>query len=250
MLGGFFPTLPYWLGGLLTVVALVHFFVTRPDTYWVFVILFLGPLGSAVYLAVHVVGPLFAGGGGIENRLRLTFAESRRLRELEHKVEEIDLPRDRAELGELLFRKGRFDRAETLLRSAYEQHDEPETGFWLALTLEKLGRPADAAAVLEPIVARDPRFKFGDAALAHARALAAAGKRQPALDAFRRVLAQSSVTEARVRYGLLLAETGDTDAARRELETAVREAKGLPRFNLRRARPYVRQARAWLAGRH
>lgn len=246
MLGGLLPWLPYWLGGLLTVAAVVHFFVTRPETFWIFVIIFLGPLGAVAYLVVHVVAPLVSG-GQIENRVQLSFAEHKRLKQLELKVEEMNLPRDRADLGELLFRRGNAQRAAGLLGEAYRQYDEPETGYWLALALEKLGRTDEAADVLAPIVKADPRFKFGDAYLAYARVLAAAHRHDQALAAFTQVLAQSTVTEGRVRYGLLLAETGDASGARRELETAVREAKGLPRHNLRQARPFVRQAKAWLA---
>ena len=39
-------------GLLLLGLAIVHFIRRRPDNYWIFVILFLGPLGAIIYLAV------------------------------------------------------------------------------------------------------------------------------------------------------------------------------------------------------
>ncbi|MDP8223461.1 MAG: tetratricopeptide repeat protein [Candidatus Lernaella stagnicola] len=247
MLGATLLSLPYWLGGLLTLVAVIHFFVTRPDTYWIFVIIFLGPLGSLAYLVVNVILPRFSSAGPLKHRVSLSFDQRRRVKELELKVEEMGLPRDSAELGELLYRRGNPERAEKMLRHALQHDDEPETAYWLAVTLEKLGQPEEASQLLAPIVREDPRFKFGDAYLAYGRSLAAAGHREEALKAFRKVLEQSSLTETRVRYGLLLADTGQTDEARGELERAVREAKSLPGFNMKQARPYVRKAKQWLA---
>lgn len=248
MMGSLY-SLPGWLGIVLMIVALVHYFRTRPETYWFYIILFLGPLGSLAYLVVHLVLPLVgAGGGTIEGKFALTLEQRRRIRELEIKIDEMGLPADRAELGELLYRRGDYPRAEALLREAIIRlDDEPEPRYWLARTLEKRQRFQEAADLLAPLIRRDPRLKFGDAYLAYARCLAGANRAPEALAAYREVLKQSSLTEARVRYGLLLAETGDRAGAREQLETAVREARGLPRFNLRVARPYVRQARLWLA---
>lgn len=241
--------LPGWLGILLMAVALVHYFRARPETYWIYIIIFLGPLGSLVYLFVQFVLPLLgAGGDQLEGRVALTLAQRRRIRELEIKIDDMGLPDDYAELGELLYRRGDFVRADAMLRQAIARlGDEPDPRYWLARNLEKQQRFAEAADLLAPIVRQNPRFKFGDAYLAYARSLAGAGRAPEALAAYREVLKQSSVTEARVRYGLLLAETGDRAAAREQLETAVREARGLPRFNLRVSRPFIRQAKLWLA---
>jgi len=35
--------------------AIVHFIRRRPDNYWIFVILFLGPLGAIIYLAAEAL---------------------------------------------------------------------------------------------------------------------------------------------------------------------------------------------------
>jgi hypothetical protein len=237
------------VGGLLMIAAFIHCLRTRGDMYWYFVIFFLGPLGALAYLAVNVVLPLFdAGGAGLEGRVSSKFAERKRIKELQIKIEENNLPIHCAELGEIYYRLGEYERAEPLLRRAAAKLDqEPEPTFWLALTLEKLQRPQEAADLLAPIVQKNPRFKFGEAHLAYARALAAAGRREAAKAAFAQVVSQSTLPEARVRYGLLLAETGDHVAARDQLETAVRESRGLPRHNLRVARPYIVQAKTWLA---
>lgn len=249
MLGGLLSTVPYWVWAIFTVAALIHYFRTRPSFIWFWIIIFLGPLGTIIYFAVNVVMPLLGVGGDmVENKVTLTLDERRRIRELQHKIEETPLPYDYAQLGELLYKRGDFAKAEPVLRQAVKNiDDEPESRYWLALTLEKLGKAEESVKHLQPIVAEDPRYKFGEAYLAYARSLATAGQTEKALAAFRKVLDRSTFPEARVRYGLLLGENGNPDEARRQLEQAVREVRDLPKHNLRAARPFIRQAKTWLA---
>ncbi len=47
---GFLSHFLYPWGLILQGLAIVHFIRRRPDTYWIYVILFLGPIGAAVYL--------------------------------------------------------------------------------------------------------------------------------------------------------------------------------------------------------
>ena len=44
-----------WWKLVLMAVAIVHFIRRRPDTYWLFVILFLGWIGALVYIVVEVI---------------------------------------------------------------------------------------------------------------------------------------------------------------------------------------------------
>ncbi len=51
---GIFSHLLYPWGLILQGIAIVHFIRRRPDTFWIYVILFLGPIGALVYLFVEV----------------------------------------------------------------------------------------------------------------------------------------------------------------------------------------------------
>src|ERR1700691_2965423 len=53
-MGSLFFFLHGW-GFLLQAVAIVHFIRRRPDTYWIFIILFLGWIGALIYIAAEVV---------------------------------------------------------------------------------------------------------------------------------------------------------------------------------------------------
>src|SRR5262245_38803545 len=73
----------YPYGFILQALALIHFIRRRPDSYWFFIIMFLGALGAVVYFVAEVV-PDFS-------LLRASFkraARRKRLKELEAIVEE------------------------------------------------------------------------------------------------------------------------------------------------------------------
>src|ERR1039458_8862656 len=54
---GFLSHLLYPWGIILQGLAIVHFIRRRPDTYWIFIILFLGPLGAIIYLPIWISEP-------------------------------------------------------------------------------------------------------------------------------------------------------------------------------------------------
>jgi hypothetical protein len=49
-MGSFLFFMFSWWSIGLRIVAIIHFIRRRPDTYWIYVILFLGPIGATVYL--------------------------------------------------------------------------------------------------------------------------------------------------------------------------------------------------------
>ena len=49
---GFLGFFFHWWSFLLMAVAIVHFIRRRPDFYWIFIILFLGWIGAAIYIVV------------------------------------------------------------------------------------------------------------------------------------------------------------------------------------------------------
>ncbi len=52
---GFMSYLFYPWGLILQGLAIVHFIRRRPDTFWIWVILFLGPIGAVVYLFAEAI---------------------------------------------------------------------------------------------------------------------------------------------------------------------------------------------------
>jgi hypothetical protein len=78
---GFLSHLLYPWGLLLQIFAIVHFIRRRPDMYWIFIILFLGPLGAAIYILVEVIPD-----AGLLSQSFKVFPRRKRIQELEAMV--------------------------------------------------------------------------------------------------------------------------------------------------------------------
>jgi len=109
---GYLTSLFYPWGLLLQVAAILHFIKRRPDTYWLFIILLLGPIGAAVYLVAEVVpdAPLLRQSWKV-------FPRRKRIRELEALVQANPSPGNFEELGDLALEDGKFEKA----RAAFDR---------------------------------------------------------------------------------------------------------------------------------
>jgi len=93
-------------GLILQALALVHFIRRRPDSYWLFIIIFLGPLGAAVYIFMEVI-PDF----GLLRQSFDVFPRRKRIRQLEGLVLENPAAGNYEELGDLYLEERNFARA-------------------------------------------------------------------------------------------------------------------------------------------
>src|ERR1700746_3949611 len=78
---GFLSHLLFPWGLLLQVFAIIHFIRRRPDMFWIYIILFLGPLGALVYIAVEVLPD-----AGLLRQSFKVFPRRKRISELEAAV--------------------------------------------------------------------------------------------------------------------------------------------------------------------
>ena len=147
----------YPWGLLLQAVAIIHFIRRRPDTYWIWVILFLGPIGALVYLFVEVVPDA----GLLRGQLKV-FPRRKRIRELERLV--YDNP-SAGKLRELAILHGpRPDGAGRGRRSR-----EADCGggrirfdafYRRGVCAIQLGDAAGALPDLEKVAAKEPGYDF------------------------------------------------------------------------------------------
>src|ERR1700722_6565153 len=78
---GLLSHLLYPWGLLLQGFAIVHFIRRRPDTYWIFIILFLGPLGALIYIFAEALPDI-----GLLRQSFKVFPRRKRISELETMV--------------------------------------------------------------------------------------------------------------------------------------------------------------------
>ena len=91
---------------LLVALAIIHFIRRRPDTYWLYIILFLGPLGAAIYLVVEALPDL-----GLLRQSFKVFPRRKRIHELEAAVLDNPSAGNYEELADLYMEDGNFAKA-------------------------------------------------------------------------------------------------------------------------------------------
>jgi len=94
------------IGVILEGLAIVHFIRRRPDTYWIFIILFLGPLGAIIYLFVEALPDV-----GLLGQSFKVFPRRRRIGELEAAIRDNPSAGNYEELGDLYMDDGQLAQA-------------------------------------------------------------------------------------------------------------------------------------------
>lgn len=236
MLGLFYP-----YGFILQAMALIHFARRRPDNFWLWIIIMGGGLGAFVYILVQVVpdAPLLRDAYQV-------FPRRKRIKELEGLVLDNPSVGNYEELGDLYLDDGQFAKARANFDRVLAKTDAIDPLYRRALAAMALGDFAAAAADLEQVVARDPKYDYQRAPglFAHARAKLGDTARAAAL--FADVLETSTLSETQYNYALLLADEGRGAEARDWVDRILRKKATMPDYIRRRERPWFRKTAALL----
>lgn len=234
-IGLFYP----W-GFILQAVALVHFARRRPDGYWLWIILFGGALGALVYIVAEIAPDT--------DLLRIAMRgvpRRRRIRALELAILDNPAIGNLEELADLYLEEGKFARA----RELYDKVISPRTDaldpyYRRGIAAIELGDFTAAAADLERVVARDPKYDFHRAIGLLALALARTGQPARADTLFQQATALSTQSETYYNYAAFLAAEQRPAEAREWASRILAKKPTMPRYLQRRERPWFRKAKA------
>ena len=229
-------------GVILQALALVHFIRRRPDTIWLWIIIFLGPIGALVYLFMEVLPDL--------DLLRQSFdaaGRRKKIAQLEALVLDNPAAGNYEELADLHLDEGHFARA----RACYDKAIAGRAGdldpiYRRGMAELGLGDFASAIQDLETVAARDPKYDFNRAIALLAHACANAGQLERADALFRQATEVSTLSETYYNYALFLASQNRVAEARDWAGRIVSRKHSLPRYLQRRERPWFRKAGALL----
>jgi hypothetical protein len=233
----FFP----W-GVILQVLAVVHFIRRRPDGIWLWVIVFLGPVGALVYIFMEVLPDL--------TLLRQSFegyGRRKRIKHLEALVLQNPAAGNYEELADLYLDEGKFARA----RACYDKAITPRTEdidpiYRRGVAEVHLGDFAAAVKDLERVTSRDPKYDLHRAIALLAHAYASTGRSDQAEALFRRATDASTLSETYVNYASFLIAQNRPEEAREWAERVLAKKPAMPRYLQRRERPWFRKAKGLL----
>lgn len=233
-----------WWGIALEALAIIHFIRRRPDIWWIFLILFLGPLGALIYLVVEAAPDLTS----LSQQSARGFSRRKRLRELESLVRVNTAVGNVEELGDLYMDEGHLAQARAAFDRAIQGGSTTLDPFYKRGACAVLmGDAAAAIPDLERVVAKDPSWDFfrAEGLLAHAFALT--GEKQKAETLFRAATETSTMSETYLNFAELLASEGRIAEAREWARKLLDKAHGMPAYLRRRERPWFRRASKFLS---
>jgi hypothetical protein len=231
---------PY--GVVLQAIAIVHFIRRRPDGYWLWVILFLGPIGALVYIAVEVIPD-----ASLLRTSFKVFPRRKRIRQLESAILDNPSAGNFEELADLYMDDGKFLRARECYDKAISARtDSPDPFYRRGICEIELADFSAAAADLERVVRKDFQYDFHRAAGLLAHAYANTGQPEKAESMFQQAVKISTLSETYYHYALFCAAQGRNSEAREWAQRILAKKPNMPGYLKRRERPWFRKANALL----
>lgn len=237
-----FISLMYPWGVLLQALAIVHFLRRRPETIWMYVILFLGPPGALIYILIEVVPDL-----GLLRHVYDAFGRRTRISQLEAVVLENPSAGNYEELGDLYLEEEKFARA----RECYDKAISPRTNhldpiYRRGIAAIHLNDFTAATADLEHVTVREPKYDSYRAVALLAHAHANNGRAAEAEALFQQAIEISTSSETYLNYATFLASQNRNQEAGQWAERVMAKKPTMPRYLRRRERPWFRKASALL----
>lgn len=215
----------------------------RAQFYWFLIIVFL-PFGSLVYFFMVKLRDV-RGTPALTPKPQAPARAS--LPELRQLALEIPSFHNRINLADALEEQEMYVEAEPLYRQILAREPENKPALHgLARCLLGLGRPAEACEKLAELMNQDSGFRDYSAALDYAEALWQSNQGQDAVDLLRGLVRVSSRVNHRVALAHYLSLHSGPEAARAELEAALREYQDLPAFAQKRDRKWADRAQKML----
>jgi hypothetical protein len=239
---GTFTHLFYPWGLILQVLAIVHFIRRRPDTYWLYIVLFLGPIGALVYLFAEALPD-----AGLLGQSFKAFPRRKRIRMLEIAILDNPSAGNYEELGDLYMDDGKPRQAHDAYEKAIAARTTTLDCFYRrGLCALELGNVQAALPDLERVVQREPDHDFQRAAGLLAHVYAQTGQKEKSEALFRRAIGTSTLSETYLNYADLLAAEGRNAEARAWAQKVLAKQATMPGYLRRRERPWFQRARKTL----
>ncbi|HEV8019309.1 MAG TPA: tetratricopeptide repeat protein [Steroidobacteraceae bacterium] len=231
---------------------IVHVIKTGRNFLWIWVLLLLPfGLGAITYVAVELIPALLKSRGARRTargiRKAMDPGADLRRYESEARVGGGNVA-SRQRYAEELMRHERFPEAITQYREALTGLYEHDPNLMLGLAQAQFGQgdAGAARATLDDLIRLNPDFRSPQGHLLYARALAAEGNVQKALQEYKVLAPSYPGAEAAARYAQLLEAQGERAEAQRVARELLEQARIAPGHYRRAQRPWLEAAQRLL----
>ncbi len=235
---GMLTQLFYPWGLLLQAAAIIHFIRRRPNTYWLWIILFLGPIGALVYIFAEMLPDI-----GLLNNSFKAFPRRKRIRQLQVAILDNPSSGNYEELGDLYLDDGKLAQARAAYDKAIAARSTTLDCFYRrGMCALLLGDAQAALPDLERAMQADPDHDFYRGAGLLAAAYAKTGQPEKADAWFRRATEKSTLSETYLNYADFLIAQGRNQEAREWALKVLAKKPTMPSYLRRRERPLFARA--------
>ncbi|HSY04681.1 MAG TPA: tetratricopeptide repeat protein [Steroidobacteraceae bacterium] len=235
---------------IIQVLLIIHVIRTGRNQLWIWVLLFLPLAGGIAYIAVEMLPELFRSRAARRTArgLKKAMDPMADLRRYESEARVGSNVASRQRYAEELLRHGRHDEAIMQYREALSGLYQHDANLMLGLAQAQFakGDAHGARVTLDELIRLNPEFRSPAGHLLYARALAAEGEVQRALEEYRVLAASFPGAEAAVRYAQLLQEQGQRVEAQRIARELLEQARIAPGHYRRAQRPWLEAAQRLL----
>lgn len=210
--------------------------------FWIWIIFGLPFIGCLIYWFTFKWD-----GSGLEHFLFRRGRDARHLEALETAASRIGNAANHEELGDELWRQGKFPRAEGCYRTALAKDPKlRDARARLGYCLLAQNRPQDAWPLIESVVKEDASYDHEHLLWQAARCMRKLGDFGKAREFYERYTARHSYAESQVELAEVCAELGDHAEARRLCEDVISEVKLGPSYVRRKEGPFAGRAKRLL----
>jgi hypothetical protein len=229
---------------IVQVAAIVDFIRRRPNMYWLWIIIALGPLGASIYLVMEVLPDMRFSADTFR-----WYTRRKRINQLEIVVLDNPAPGNYEELADLYSEEKKFDRARQCFDKAISSRtDMPNPFYGRAIVALHLNDFASATADLERVMTFDRKFDYQRAPGLLAYCYSQTGQADKAERLFRETLTSSTLSETQFNYAAFLASQGRVEESREWAQRILNKKVTLPRYLRRKEGPWFRKAMGLLNG--
>ena len=235
---GLFRFMFYPWSLIFQVIAIVHYIRRRPDWYWLYMIIFLGPLGAILYF-IFVVVPDLKSSSSIFHGV----SRGKRIGQLEFAVLDNPSAENYEELGDLYLTQGNLAQARTAFDKAIAApYSTLDSYYRRANCAILMGEIAAAVPDLERVTAKEPDYDFHRAQGLLAHCYAKTGQKEKAEVCFRKATDASTLSETYLYYAEFLAAEGRSGEARQWAQRVLAKERAMPDYLRRRERKWFQGA--------
>jgi hypothetical protein len=232
----------YPWGLILYAVAIVHFIRRRPEGYWLWIILFLGPIGPLIYIVVEVIPDL-----GLLRDTFQAFPRRKRIRLLEATITQNPSAGNLEELADLYLDERDYKRARDSYDRAISSRGVSDDAYYRrGITAIQLEDYKAALPDIDYTVSRDPKYDSYRAMGLLAQTYSQLGEPEKAEAYFEEATRMSTLSETYLNYAQFLVSQGRTNEAREWAQRVLQKKPTMPTYLRRRERPWFRKASALL----